>query len=161
MFFSCLSHNLSLLHLFFHFPLHLCSLCLCSCFVLPISIRLPSSYLFLLCLSISQYASSSAYNVFFLLPLEVNLNTYLTTWLSLCPVRIFPRSHLIFSNPNHNKVSLLKWINIKSTHINSLGPSSPLPHSNFSSWLQSSNSWRRLAQFISWHHEPSGLHRKS
>ena len=118
-------HKLSFLHLFFPFPLQLCVLCLCSCFALPTSIRLPSSYLFLLCLSIPQYASSSRYNVFFLLPLEVNLHTYLTTWISSCPVGIFPRSHLRFAKIQIiNKVSLLKWINLKSTHIRFVSGSS-------------------------------------
>ena len=55
---------------------------------------------------------------FFLLPLEVNFHTYLTTWLSSCLVGIFPRSHLTISKIQIiNKVSPLKWTNLKSTHI--------------------------------------------
>ena len=57
--------------------------------------------------------------MFFFLPLEVNLHTYLTTWLSSCPVGIFPRSHLIFAKIQIiNKVSPLKWKSkINSHHI--------------------------------------------
>ena len=60
----------------------------------------------------------SPYIVFFLLPLEVNLQTYLTTWLSSCPVGILPKSHLIIAKIQiTNKVSPLKWTNLKLTHI--------------------------------------------
>jgi len=68
--------------------------------------------------------------------------------------------HLIFAKIQIiNKGSLLKWINIKSTRINCLGPLGPLPPSDFSSWLQPSNPWRSLAQFVSRHHKQSGLRR--
>jgi len=82
----------------------------------------PFGFLHYICffpwVSIPQYASSSPYNVFFLLPLEVDLHTYLTTWLSSCPVEIFPRSHLIFAKIQIiNKVSPLKWINLNSHHV--------------------------------------------
>ena len=47
---------------------------------------------------------------FSFLPLEVNLHTYLTTWLSSCPVGIFPRSYHIFVKiQTISKVSPLKW----------------------------------------------------
>ena len=48
----------------------------------------------------------------------MNAHTYLTTWLSSCPVRIFSRSHpLIVKIQSINKVSALKWTTLKSTHI--------------------------------------------
>ena len=73
---------------------------------------------FLLCSFIFRKASSSSpYLVLSFLPLEVNLQTYLTTWLSSCSVGIFPRSHPIIAKTQIiNKVSPLKWKNLKSTH---------------------------------------------
>jgi len=68
-----------------------------------------------------QFRNSTSfplYIVFFPFSFEVNLHTYLTTWLSSCLVGIFPRSHLTFAKIQIiNKVSPLKWTNLKSTHI--------------------------------------------
>jgi len=88
-----------------------------SCF--HFSIRSPSSILFpFYVFQFRKASSSSPYLVFFLLPLEVNLHTYLTIWLSSCPVGIFSRSHtLIVKIQIINKVSSLKWATVKSTHI--------------------------------------------
>jgi len=85
-------------------PLLNFSLCLCSYFP-PFSIRsLSSYYVSFHALSIPHHTSSSPYNAFFLFfPLKVNLHTYLTTWLSSCPVGIFPRSHHLIV-----KISILK-----------------------------------------------------
>ena len=54
---------------------------------------------------------------FLSLPLEVNLHTYLTTWLNSCPVGIFPRfHHFIVKISILSKVSHLKWNHLNSTH---------------------------------------------
>ena len=45
-------------------------------------------------------------------------HSHLITWLSSCPVGIFPRSHLTIAKMEIiNKMSPLKWTNLKSTHI--------------------------------------------
>jgi len=63
-------------------------------------------------------SSLSPYIDFPFLHLKVNLHTYLTTWLSSCPVGIFPRSHHIIAKISIiSKVSPLKWNHLKSTHI--------------------------------------------
>ena len=100
---------------FFHFHLH--------------KLSYPSSFLsFPLChftliiffyaLSFPQSIVIFTYLLFSFFPLKVNLHTYLTTWLSSCPVGIFPRSHTIIAKIQIiNKVSPLKWTTLKSTHI--------------------------------------------
>ena len=50
-------------------------------------------------------------------PLEVNIHTYLTTWLSSCPVGIFFGSHTIIQN--HKQSGTIIWATLKSTHIRS------------------------------------------
>jgi len=57
--------------------------------------------------------------MFSLCPLEVNLHTYLTTWLSLCPVGIFFGFFTILwlKSKTKNKVQTIKCAILKSTHI--------------------------------------------
>jgi len=57
--------------------------------------------------------------VFFLCPLEENLHTYLSTWLSSCPVAIFYGFLIIFylNQKIINKVQSIKCAILKSTHI--------------------------------------------
>ena len=104
---------------FLSFPYATYYLCFLYLFCLIFSIRFPSCYhVSFPVFYIPHHTSFSPYNVFFLLPLEVNLHTYLTTWLSSCPVGIFPRSHhIIVKISIISKVSPLKWNIIKSTHI--------------------------------------------
>ena len=110
------------LHFLLPFSIHHCYLCFVFCalvFFFHFSIRFHLFHLFpFQVIPISQHASFTPYNVFFLLPLEVNFHTYLTTWLSSCLVGIFPRSHHIFAKIKIIiKVSPLKWKNLNSTHI--------------------------------------------
>ena len=117
-FIHSLHHKLSCpssLFPFFHYAIYPCVYVL---FLLPFSIRSPSLYLLsFMFFHFRKVYSSSPYLVIFLLPLEVNLHTYLTIWLSSCPVGIFPRFHAIIAKINHKQSVTIKWTNLKSTHI--------------------------------------------
>ena len=107
---------------FFHYSIYLCVLMfLFSSIANSVSIMLlcflPCSFNF------RPSSSITIYLYFFLYPLEVNLYTYLTTWLR---VRVQWRSslgyhHIINKISILSKVSCIKWIN-KSTHITNASP---------------------------------------
>jgi len=84
--------HLSLFFLPLHFPYFHFNFLICSSFFYLVILLLPS----FLCYFYYRTSSSSSYIVFFLCPLEVIIRTYLTTWLSLCTVRIFFRFLTIF-----------------------------------------------------------------
>ena len=79
---------------------------------------------YILLLSIICFNSAPLHNhhhiiVFSLCPIKVNLHTYLTSWLSLCPVRIFFGFITIFclKIKTINKVQSIKCALLKATHI--------------------------------------------
>ena len=115
-FFSC--SPITSAHLFIHFPSRHYFPFWCSCFCF-ISIQSSSSSCFNFMFFIfPQTSSSSPYLVVSFWLLEVNLHTYLTTWLSSCPVGIFSRSHtIIVKIQNHKQSVTIKWTTLKSTHI--------------------------------------------
>ena len=102
----------------FHLPLHhYFPLCSCVLFLFPFD-PLHTNCILLCSFIFRKHHHLHHILCFFLLPLEVNLHTYLTTWLSSCPMGIFSRSHtLIVKIQIINKVSPLKWTSLKSTHI--------------------------------------------
>ena len=106
-----------ILHLFFHFPLRQLSLCLCCSLS---SIFNSVNIIFLLPFYVLSY-SAKHNHLHLILCFSFAFGSelsYLTIWLSSCPVRIFPRSYTIIAKTQIiNKVSPLKWTNLKSTHI--------------------------------------------
>jgi len=113
-----LHHKLPSSHLFFSIlPCAIYITCLCSClchFLLVIFIH-PLLPLFLIsapCITITLFLCFSLY------PFEVNLHTYLTTWLSSCLVGIFLGfSPQIANLKIINKSNQLKSAILNSTHI--------------------------------------------
>ena len=112
-------HKLSIIHLFSHFH-YAISLWVYVLVFLPF---FQFGLLHYICFLLCSFISAKHHHLhlilwFSFLSLEVSLHTYLTNWLSSCPVGIFPRSHPIIAKIQIiNKVSSLKWENLKSTHI--------------------------------------------
>ena len=115
----CTIFTISFLHLmsFSILPCAIYVTCLCSClchFLLVIFIH-PLLSLFL---NFTPCIIITLFLCFSLCPFEVHIHTYLTTWLSLCPVRIFLGfSPSIANLIIINKSNRLKYAILKSTHI--------------------------------------------
>ena len=123
---------------FHSFPFHHLHSLLCSCLCLFPFGHLLHSLLHFVPFKFHNHHHNHHIFVFSFSPLEDKLHTYLTTWLSSCPVGIFFGSLTIIAKiKNHKQSATIKMCNSK---INSHQPNTQ----NWAPWYWWNFEWRML-----------------